>query len=160
MTAKRRSSFPLDQLVFSFDAPKPAREEADLAGLGRIVAAAVARILREDSRSRQEIAGAMSALLDEEVSPQMLDGYASEARETVNVSAHRLLALIAATDRFDVLDRLVRKIGAALLVGDEIMTAELGHIDRQMAELSARKRRLQSEARPIGALFDPTKRGE
>ena len=29
--------------------------------------------------------------------------------------------------------RLLRRIGAALLVGDEIITAELGHIDRAMA---------------------------
>ena len=59
---KRRPSLDPAQLGFTFDPPAPACEEADLAGLGRVIAAGVSRALREDSRSRQEIAGAMSAL--------------------------------------------------------------------------------------------------
>lgn len=126
-----------------------AREDADLAGLGRMVASAVARILKEEGRSRAEVAGAMTALLDEDVTPFMLDGYASQARETVNISAHRLLALIAATERFDVLDRMVRRIGAVVVSGDEVATVEIGHLDREIADLQMRKKDAQKRARPI-----------
>ncbi len=146
--SKRRASIPAGQFAFSFEPPAPARNEADLAGLDAIVAATVARMLKEDDRKRPVIAAEMSALLATGVSALMLDGYASEAREHVNISAARLLALVAVTDRFDLLDSLVRRIGASVLVGNEILAAELGHIDRQMAALKARRRSIEA-ATPI-----------
>jgi hypothetical protein len=68
----------------------------------------------------------MSDLLDEEVTRFMLDAYASEAREGHNISASRFLALIAVTNRHDILDHILRRIGAAVLVGAEIATARVG----------------------------------
>lgn len=150
MTKKRRPSLSTDQLVFTFDAPvAPSCVEAGLAGLDRMAAAAVARALREDGRSRYDIAGQMSELLDEDVSKQMLDGYAAEARGDFNCSVHRFLALIAVTKRYDILDAMARRIGAAVLVGEEIHTAQLGHIDRQIAELRAQRKIIEAGARPI-----------
>lgn len=138
-----------EQLGFTFDPPAPARRDADLAGLERVVAAAVAIALKEDTRSRFEIAGAVSALLDDEVSKAMLDAYASEAREAHNISAARLLALTAVTERFDLLDALLRRIGAALLVGDELRTARLGHLKAQEKALRAEIRKLEGDVAPI-----------
>lgn len=150
MTKKRRASLSTDQLVFTFDAPSaPSCAAAELAGLDRMVAAAVGRALGGAGRSRYEIAGLMSELLDEDVSKLMLDGYAAEARGDFNVSVHRFLALIAVTKRYDILDALVRRVGAAILVGDEIHTAQLGHIDRQIAELQAQRKSIAAGARPI-----------
>lgn len=147
--SKRRPALHREQLAFTFEAPLPARGEADLAGLDRVVASAVSHMLRDDGRSRYEVAGAMSALLDEEVSKAMLDGYAAEARGDFNISVHRLFALVAVTERFDVLDALMRRIGAAVLVGEEIRTAQLGHLDRQIADLKAQKRTLEAATKPI-----------
>lgn len=148
---KRRPSFTADQLIFTFDAPAPAREEASLAGLDKMVAAAVGKVLTGAAPdSRHQVAARVSELLDETVSKGMLDGYSSEARGEFNISVHRFLALIAATDRFDVLDALIRKIGGAVLVGEEIHTAQLGHLDRQIAELKARRKHIEGSARPIG----------
>jgi hypothetical protein len=144
----RRSPHP-DQFGFTFEAPMLASAEAELAGFDRLFAASTARILKADDRSRAEIAGAMSALLAEEVSPAMLDAYASTARDNHNISAHRFFALVAVTAQFDELDRLVARIGARLLVGDEIKTAELGHIDREIARLKAKKRDVERMAAPI-----------
>lgn len=146
---KRRSSLDVTQLGFTFVAPKPAKGDAELAGLDRLIAAGVGQALRDDSRSRGEIALAMSALLAEEVTAYMLDAYASEARDQHNVPMHRALALIAVTDRHDILDLWARRIGGSLLVGEEIVTAQLGHIDRQMAELKNKRREVESRARPI-----------
>lgn len=143
---KRRASIDPAQLGFTFDPPVAPQLAADLAGFDRVVAAAVAQALKDDSRDRYEIAAAMSRLLDEDVTKFMLDAYASEARETHNVPAHRALALVAVTERFDLLDAMMRRIGAALLVGPEIITAELGQIDRQMAALKARKRSIERAA--------------
>lgn len=146
---KRRSSLDASQLGFTFDPPVPARCDADLAGLDRVISAGVGRALKEDSRSRAEIAGAMSALLDEEVTRWMLDAYASEAREQHKISACRLFALIAVTDRFDILDALMRRIGAALLVGEEIHTARIGHLRKRIAELRAELSEVERAAQPI-----------
>jgi hypothetical protein len=143
---KRRPSLDPAQLGFTFEPPKPATSAAELAGLDRFIAAGVGRALKEDARSRGEIAWAMSELLAEEVSRWMLDAYASEARENHNISADRFLALIAVTNRFDILDATVRRVGAALLVGDEIKTAELGNIDRQIAALRQRRKSIEGSA--------------
>ena len=145
---KRQPFLTTAQMAFTFDAPGLPRA-ADLAGLDRMIAAGVARALKEDSRSRDEIAGATSALLDEQVSKAMLDAYASEARDNFNISAGRFFALIAATQRFDILDVIASRAGVRVLVGDEITTARLGHIDRQIADLKAERLRIAAIARPI-----------
>ncbi len=148
--SKRRSSLDTAQLGFTFDPPSPAQAEADLAGLDRVIAAAVGRGLKEDRRSRPEIAGAMSHLLDEEVSRLMLDAYASEARDQHNISAARFFAFVAVTERYDLLDHVMRRIGAACLVGEEIMVARAGHLRAKMAELKVELSEIERQARPIG----------
>jgi hypothetical protein len=80
----------------------------------------------------------------------MLNAYASPAREEHKVPMSRFWALIAVTDRFELLDTLLREIGAALLVGEEIHTARLGHIDRQIARLQAERKRIAGVAPIIG----------
>lgn len=146
---KRRSSIDADQLGFTFEPPVLATRDSDLAGLDRVVAATVARALKDETRSRFEVAGAMSALLDDDITKLMLDAYASEAREGHNISAGRLFALIAVTNRFDLLDAIMRRIGAALLVGDELVTARLGHLKAQQRALSAEIRKIEAAATPI-----------
>ncbi len=146
---KRRISTGAIQLGFTFDPPALPRGEAGLAGLERIVSGKVSRALKDDPRSRHEIAGAMSALLDETVSKAMLDAYASEARDLHNISAARFLAMIATTERFDLLDRLCRRIGAAVLQGEEIHTARLGHLKAQRARLDQEIKELRLQVQPI-----------
>lgn len=138
-----------NQLPFDFAAPAPAKGVAELAGLERQIAELVGTVLASDSRSREEIAGAMSAVLNDHVSKAMLDAYASGARPDHKVPASRLFALLVVTDRQDLLDPIMRKIGAALLVGDEVKTARLGQIETLMNQLKDEQRRLRNEATPI-----------
>lgn len=149
MTRKRASSLDHVQLGFTFDPPTPARASADLAGFERLIAAKVARALKDDERSREVVAAEMTDLLGEEVTRWMLDAYASEARDNHNISAARFLALIAVTDRFDILDSAVRRIGAALLVGEEIMTAHLGHLQARLREIKTEIRKIETATSPI-----------
>lgn len=146
---KRRVSIGATQLGFTFDPPTRAQAQAELAGLDRTIAAIVAQALKGDPRSRLEVAGAVSALLDEPVSKPMLDAYASEARDLHNISAARLLAVVAVTERFDLLDLLCRRIGCAVLVGDEIKTARLGHLKAVRMRLDQEIRELRAEVQPI-----------
>jgi len=103
-------------------------------------------VLASDGRTRGVIAAEMSELLDETVSKEMLDAYASPARTEHKVPMSRMLALVAVTGRHDLLDPLLREIGAALLVGEEVATARLGHIRRQIQQLRAEERRIEGSA--------------
>lgn len=143
---KRRPSFDATQLGFAFDAPPPASADGALAGLDRRVSSAVSTILSQAGRSRYDVAGGMSRLLDEDVSKMMLDAYASEAREGHNISVGRFLTLVSETGRYDVLNALLREIGAAVVVGEEILTVELGHVRRQMKILADREAQLRRVA--------------
>lgn len=150
---KRRPSFEPAQGDF-FDAagpqqPKLRRSEGALEGYERRVASAVARMMEMSGMSRQEIAVRLSQLLGENVSKTMLDAYASEARATHNISASRLFALTVVTEGHDVLDRLLREIGSALVVGEEIATLELGHLTAQERDLKRRRRQISHIAMPI-----------
>lgn len=142
-----------NQIAFAFDPPKPATHAAALAGLDARTARAVGEALNGDSRSREVIAAEMSVLLDEDVSKAMLDAYASPARDGHNISFARMLALVAVTKRHDLLDRELREIGAAVLVGEEIHTARLGHLKSRIAELTA-------ELRAVERMVQPIKRGK
>lgn len=146
---KRRPAFSADQLGFTFEVPPVQRHEGALAGLARVVSSAVSRVLKEDERSRPMLAAALSEILDEDIDKTTIDGWASESRDRFNISFYRLLALIAVTDRVDVLDALLREIGVAALFGDEIVTAQLGHIDRQIAQLRDRRKQIEQRAVPI-----------
>jgi hypothetical protein len=137
------------QLPFDFAAPAPSKGVAELAGLERQIAELVGRVLASDPRPREVIAAEMSVLLDDTVSKAMLDAYSSGARPDHKVPASRLFALLVVTDRQDLLDPIMRKLGAALLVGDEVKTARLGQIETLMSQLKDEQRRLRNEATPI-----------
>ena len=137
--AKPRTS--ADQFAFAWEVPQPATQPAALAGSDTQIARMVSEALKGGDRGL--IAARMSVLLDEEVSKAMLDAYASPARDGHNISFARTRALIAVTNRFDLLDRELRPIGAAVLVGDEIYTAEIGHIDSEITKLQQRRKDLQ-----------------
>mgnify|MGYP000856100749 CR=1 FL=1 len=133
-----------DQFGFDFEAPQPATAPAALAGLERQICSAVGMILNSDPRPREVIAALMSVLTGEEISRAMLDAYSSPAREGHKVAMSRFLALVQVTNRHDVLDQLLRPIGAAVLVGEEVHTARVGQISAQIARLNEELRRLKS----------------
>lgn len=137
------------QLPFDFAAPAPAKGVAELAGLERQINALVGTVLASDGRPREVIAAEMSVLLDNTVSKAMLDAYSSPARPDHKVPASRLFALLVVTDRQDLLDPIMRKMGAALLVGDEVRTARLGQVETLLLQLQDERRRLRNETTPI-----------
>jgi hypothetical protein len=146
---KRRAS--TDQLGFSFEPRSPVSGPAALAGVEAQASAAVAGVLKGDLRTREEIAGAMSAALGEEVSRWMLDAYASPARDAHNISLGRAVALMAVTGDRGMIEWVVGLLGGTVLWGEEIMVARLG-------QLEARKRQIEGEIRDIKGRAIPIKR--
>lgn len=140
---------PSNQLAFAFEAPRPATHAAALAGMDARVARTVGEALNSDSRPREVIAAAMAVLLEDDVTKAMLDAWSAPGKGLHNISFSRMLALIAVTNRFDLLDRELREIGAAVLVGEEIHTVRLGHLKTKIAELTAELRAVERMAEPI-----------
>lgn len=140
------------QLGFDFAAPAPRKGVAELAGLERRINALVGSALAcaaVAGKSREVIAAEMSVLLDEPISRAMLDAYSSPARSDHKVPASRLVALLVVTDRQDLFDPIAREMGAALLVGDEVKTARLGHLEQMMKRIQAEMRALKADAPEI-----------
>lgn len=140
---------PLNQLAFAFEQPRPATHAAALAGADARIARMVGEILNSDGRAREVIAAEISVLLEDDVSKAMLDAYSAPAKGDHNISFARMLGLIAVTNRFDLLDRELRHIGAAVLVGEEIHTARVGHLKTKIAEYQAELKEAERMARPI-----------
>jgi hypothetical protein len=134
------------QLGFAFDTPIAASGPAALAGIEQRICRTVGTILNSDPRPREILAAEMSLLLEDEISRAMLDAYSSPARADHKVPMSRFLALIAVTKRHDLLDSLLREIGAGVLVGAEVMTARMGQIDLQISRLREEKNRLAASA--------------
>ena len=139
-----------NQLGFVFEAPKPVTEEAALAGFEQRVNRMVGSMLNSDGRSREVIAAEMSVLLAEPISVDMLNAYSSPARIEHKVPFSRLMALVVVTKRYDLLDARMRETGCGVLVGEELNTARLGHIDQQIKQLLAEKRALGHVSPLIG----------
>ena len=86
--------------LFDWQPPKVAVGfEADLSGnrLGSRISRAVSLALKECGKSRVEVAEAMSMELGYPVSADMLDAYASEAKEGHRITLERFVALVTAT---------------------------------------------------------------
>lgn len=138
------------QLSLSFDAPARVQPtEGLLAGLDTYVAGLVSRIVQDDPRSQAEIAAALSAVLGEQVSADMLYSYAAPAKTNHNVSVARFLALILATKRADALDALAIRIGCRVLEGEEFVLAQLGHVQAELRRLRSVERDLVAKAKPF-----------
>ena len=145
---KRKPAFDPGQMHMDFT-PRALASDGMLMGIDRQLSSAVALMLKEDDRDRFDVAAAVSRLLDQDVSKSMLDKYSSETSEEHNISAGRFFALVAATGRYDLLEALLRKIGCALVVGEEVLTVELGHVSAQIERLQARQRQLKKAAPAI-----------
>lgn len=146
--SKRKPAFDPGQMDMDF-VPRALASDGMLMGIDRQLSSAVALMLKEDDRDRFDVAAAVSRLLDQDVSKSMLDKYSSETSEEHNISAGRFFALVAATGRYDLLEALLRKIGCALVVGEEVLTVELGHVSAQIERLQARQRQLKKAAPAI-----------
>lgn len=146
---KRRPAFDPRQVAFDFTPPEARLSEGGLSALDRVVASAVSAILRDDPRTRYEVAGLMSELLADDVAKTTLDAYSAEAKENHNISLTRFFALVVVSQRYDVLGQLLRGIGADLLVGEEVHLAEIGHLKAQKRDIDARLKRLSAVAQPL-----------
>lgn len=96
---------------------------------------------------RDEVAARMSRYLGRNVSVAMLNAYTAESRETHNLSLERAIAFDHATESFALLELHARKCGAKVLMGKDVLLAELGRIELDKRELAEREKALRVLAR-------------
>lgn len=118
MARDRRDSTTLDLL--SWEPPSVAvrfEDEATVraSGAAQRVSRAVAATLKDCDIDRAEIAQRMSDYLGEEVSKNMLDAYASQARENHNLTLARAFALLHATGDARILGTELERFGLAII---------------------------------------------
>jgi len=113
------------------------------------VAKAVAHALAASGKSRAEIAALMSEYLGERLSENMLDAYASPARETHKITLERFIALMDATGCYGLLAFICQFAGYVAVperYGDVI---ELWREDREIEERTRRRDALMGRVRSL-----------
>lgn len=102
---------------------------------------------QERQITRDEVALRMSRYLGRTVSVGMVNAYTAESRETHNTSLERAIAFDHATESFALLELHARKCGAKVLMGRDVLLAELGRIELDKRELAEREKALRVLAR-------------
>ncbi len=129
-----------------------APEQVRGATLEARIARAVSVALQDSKFTREEIAGRMSAWLGEKVSLNMLNAYASVARQDHPIGLSRFLALVQATGDRRLLELLAEPFGWAVIERRHVPLIEMAAIREQEDELRRRRDALARKARAEGGL--------
>lgn len=138
-----------DRTLDLFDVPQPAAPLPGAMDYRSVVCGIVTQMLRdamarEPEIDRHDIAARVSRLTGKEVSKYMLDAYTSEAREEFNAPAWLMPALAVACDSLLYANWIASVHGGRLSIGREVLTAELGKLERQKIELERLIKNLKS----------------
>lgn len=114
------------------------------------IARAVAATLRDSPLRREEVAARMTAYLGERVPKNMLDAYASEARQDHPIPVTRLIALMHATGDRRLLQMLAEPLGWAVIERRHLPMIEVAAIREHEDELRRRREALLRQARHGG----------
>lgn len=110
------------------------------ASIRAMLAKAVSAALKDCGKTRDEVADAISDYLGERLSKEMLDAYASEAKEEHVISLPRFLALIHATGDRRLLQALAEGFGWAVIDNKLLPAIEDAQLAAKVDELKARQR--------------------
>lgn len=122
-------------------------DQVRAASLRATVARAVSLSLKDCAKSREDVAAEISEYLGEPVGKNILDAYASEAREDHVINVVRFMALIHATGDVRLLQMLAEPFGLAVVEQrylpaiEEAMTADA--IEELSAKIEALSKRQQ-----------------
>lgn len=107
----------------------------------------VSQVIAEAGLDRYDLAARMSRLTGKEVSKAMLDGYTAESRDAFNLPFYLVPAFEAACESIALSDWLARQRGGRLLVGEDVLAAELGRLERRRDEAQQRIKAIKEHMR-------------
>lgn len=126
-----------------FEVPQPAGKAPASMDYRSVVAHMVAEMLKQAESDRYGVAAEMSRLTGREITKAMLDAYTSEAREAWNIPFWLAPALETACDSHMLSAWMADKRGARLMVGKEVLAAELGKLEQLRDEAAQKIRELK-----------------
>ena len=101
----------------------------------------VSECIKRCSLSRWEIAGRMSALINQEITKYMLDTWTAESKEYHRFPAEYLPAFCQAVGSYEPLRFLAEKAGVFVLPGPEALRAEIKKIEEEIRELQKQRQK-------------------
>lgn len=125
-------------------APAPTGGSLDYATELRFV---LSEAIKKSPLSRHEIAARMSELTGQEITKATLDAWTAESRTPWRFPFEYAAAFEAACITTGLQELLGRKRGSRILVGEEVLLAELGRLEKDEAEIGLRKRLLKERLR-------------
>lgn len=126
-----------------FEIPVPAKPLPCSMNFRAEVSSLVAEMLK--GHDRHEVAALISRLTGLDISKNMLDAYASEARDTFNIPFYLIPVLETACETYAAGNWYAQKRGAKILVGREALNAELGRLEKRKEETATRIKQLKKQ---------------
>lgn len=105
---------------------------------------AIIQCIKQCPLSRWEIAGKMSALLNQEISKYMLDTWTAESKEYHRFPAEFVPAFCVAVDCFKPLEILARAGGRFVLRGKEALRVGIRRIEEEIKRLQKERQKWQA----------------
>ncbi|HQU16664.1 MAG TPA: hypothetical protein PLO69_11255 [Gammaproteobacteria bacterium] len=127
-------------------------EKVRAATLPARICKAISAALTEAGDSREHIAARMSDFLGEKVSVNMLNAYASQARDHHAIGLQRFIALVHATRDRRLLELLAEQFDWAVIERKHLPMIELAMVQERQEELRHRAATLRQKAKVRGAL--------
>jgi hypothetical protein len=123
----------------------PRQVEATPASLdhGKEVSHLLSTALKETTKSRYEICARMSELLGHDISISMLNAWTAESREAWRFPLEYATAFEIACETYCLTEFQARKRGCKVYAGDEVRQAEIGRIESQIGEMTAKLKALK-----------------
>lgn len=103
--------------------------------------------LKKCPKSRYEVAAEMSELTGQDISKAMLDAWTAESKTPWRFPFEFAAAFEAACATTCLQELLGRKRGSRILVGEDVLLAELGRLEKAEADILLRKRLLKERLR-------------
>jgi len=116
------------------------------ASLDAMISRAVAAALRDCKEKRPEIARRMGNYLGQPVSKNMVDAYASQARDDHPIGLSRFIALIAATHDRRLLQLIAEQFGWSVIEKQHLPLIQLAQVHEKQDELRRQADRLRRMA--------------
>ena len=113
------------------------------------VSRAIAAALKDSVSDRQAVAEAMGDFLGQRVTKNMLDAYASVAREDHPITIARFVALLHATRDRRLLELIAEPLGWAVIDRKMLPLIELAAVQEKQRELHAQADALRRRAKGV-----------
>ncbi len=111
------------------------------------IARAISHALAESGLSREETATAMSDYLGQEVTKNMIDAYASQARETHKITLERFIALIEVTKNIGLAGFVAQFFGHIVVPTKYGELIDLHYTEEKLEELEQKRLMLRTKWR-------------